>query len=850
MKSLTTGIATILGAVLVMLLFTSEAEAIDADLVPVNFTFSPEYPIQGEAIDIYFEVINTGIEPASNVEIVVWNSTSECDVDDGCLPIFESTESTIAQDKSAIIDFSCGVDMCGGTGDRVITIGVDYNSDIEETNESNNRIVYEFTIYEQPLANLRGLPVDVNVMITPESPAEQDSVDILVLFENDGRIDCSNYYIKFSQTFEGTTTTIEDTQIRSILSPGESGQFNITWNPSEVGDYTITIALDSGESVDEFKEDDNVLITTVTVRAHNPELTLDISRNITITPNDSWLESIFDQHSVNLEVHILNEDYMKSAEDVRVGFYDIPEEGEETFIGYAFISSIVNATRVGEEIVPGTNPALITWDSSSGTNILGNHTIVVRIDPLDEISEWNEMDNNFTFEVKVLESKPDLTIFDVLVVGQAVRGMPSDIVFTVYNKGSKDVSDAKIDFRIDGDLIESWDVSLVEGEFYNVTASYVWDQQQPSVSGHADPSKVIGELDESNNVNSILINVAAPEYDLTLVTVDSEEVIFKGDQVSMIVQVRNNLAVIPNFRLAVYLDNSTSPEIQTYDFEGNAIYYVSQEKLGYEETRFVTVYWKSTNLIGNRNITIEAEITNSDFEDQNLTDNQLNTSIFVKAKNYQLSVEMAKIPDQIYLNQTLEISVSSLNFGPEICCECPVGTDFDNSSECIGAEISLYINEELFQIYQTNPLGRVNGEEVHTFTWTPAEPGNYYIEARIDPDNIIDEYNELDNRAYAEVNVTVQEFVVIEPEVIEDDSSLINEPLVWVPLVLLSVVGLGIFGYSRLGDGGDYLDYYEDDDIASNVPTKQSGFRYDPVTGNTYDSQTGEIIQQGGKKKD
>ena len=199
-------------------------------LVPVNFTFSPEYPIQGEAIDIYFEVINTGIEPASNVEIVVWNSTSECDVDDGCLPIFESTESTIAQDKSAIIDFSWGVDMCGGTGDRVITIGVDYNSDIEETNESNNRIVYEFTIYEQPLANLRGLPVQVNVMLTPESPAEEDSVDILVLFENDGRVDCSNYYIKFSQTFEGTTTTIEDTQIRSILSPGESGQFNITWN--------------------------------------------------------------------------------------------------------------------------------------------------------------------------------------------------------------------------------------------------------------------------------------------------------------------------------------------------------------------------------------------------------------------------------------------------------------------------------------------------------------------------------------------------------------------------------------------------------------------------------------------
>jgi len=851
MKRLTTGIAAFFGVVLVLFLFTTEAEAIDADLVPVNFTFSPDYPVQGEAIDIYFEVINTGIEPASNVDIVVWNSTSECDADDGCLPIFESIESTIAQDKSAIIDFSCGVDQCGGTGDRVLTIAIDYNEEIEETDESNNRIVYEFTIYEEPLANLRGLPVELNIMLTPESPAEEDSVDILLLFENDGRTDCSNYYIDFRQTFDGVTTSIEESQIRSLLSPGESAQFNITWNPSEVGDYVITIVLDSRDEIEEFREDDNILTTTITIRAHSPELTLDVSRNITVKPNDDWLEAIFDHHSVDLEVHIFNEDYMKTASDVRVGFYDIPEGGEELFIGYVIIPSITNATRVGEEIIAATSPATITWDSTSGTDIIGNHTIIVRIDPLDNILEWNEWDNNFTFELKVLESKPDLTIFDVIVVDQAVRGMPSEIIFTIYNMGSKDVTDSKIDFRIDGDLIESWQVSLSEGEFYNITSTYIWDQQQPSVSCHADPSKQINELDESNNVNSILINVATPEYDLTLVTVDSKEAIFKGDQVSMIVQVRNNLAVIPYFRLAVYLDNSTSPEIQTYDFEGNELYYINQEKLGYEETRFVTVYWKSTNLVGNHNITIEAEISNSDFEDQNLTDNKLNTTIFVKEKNYQLSVEMINIPDKIYLNQTLEITVSALNFGPEICCECPIGIDFANSStECIGAEISLFINEELFKIFQTSPLGRVNGEEVHKFTWTPTEPGNYYIEARIDPDNIIDEYNELDNTAYAEIEVEIEEFVVVEPEIKEGDGSLITEPLVWIPLVLLSVVGVGVLAYSRLGDDGDYLDYYENDDLVSNIPTKQSGFRYDPVTGNTYDSQTGEIIQQGGKKED
>ena len=74
--------------------------------------------------------------------------------------------------------------------DRVLTISVDYDDDIVETDEDNNKIVYEFTIYQQPLANLRPLPAELNIMFTPENPAEGDSVDILVLFDNDGRDDC------------------------------------------------------------------------------------------------------------------------------------------------------------------------------------------------------------------------------------------------------------------------------------------------------------------------------------------------------------------------------------------------------------------------------------------------------------------------------------------------------------------------------------------------------------------------------------------------------------------------------------------------------------------------------------
>ena len=191
--------------------------------------------------------------------------------------------------------------------------------------------------------------------------------------------------------------------------------------------------------MDEFSEDDNIYEVTVNIREHTPELTLDVSRNLTIVPNDWWLDLPYHNHAVTLVVHVLNEDYDKQAYDVRVGFYDYPENGTETLIGYAFIDNIVNATKRGEEIIAGTAEASIVWDSSTGTSNLGNHTLIVRIDPLNEIEEWTEDDNNFNFSTVILEAKPDMTVFDefdvpmINIEGEAVRGIPSNIVFTLFN---------------------------------------------------------------------------------------------------------------------------------------------------------------------------------------------------------------------------------------------------------------------------------------------------------------------------------------------------------------------------------------------------------------------------------
>jgi len=863
MERLTNVIFSIFGAIFVMLLFTGEAEA--ADLEPINFTMSPDYPVMGETIEIRFEVVNNEeLSPATDVDIVVWNSTSECDSDDQCTPIFETTVAIIDHTKPAEIEFSCaphGADGCGGTGDRVLTISVDYTEEISESNEDNNKIVHEFTIYSRAKPNLKGMDGDFSITFDTATPSRGDAVDIVALFQNTGREETKgDFYLHFTETVDGDTNTIELVEVRFEIAQGASIEFNVTWVPNSVGDYLIEVMLDSDDDLDEFEEDDNLLNTTIFVREHTPELTLDESRNITVTPVDTWLDEIYSNHAVTLTVQILNEDYAMPAENIKVSFWDLPE-GEENpqLIGDYIVPYISNGTRVDNgEVNPGTQAAFVVWDVGTGTSTLGNHTIIVEIDSDNSIDELDEDDNDFSFELKVLKSKPDLTIFDINVIGDPVSGIPSDVVITVFNKGSKDVSNVDIEFRVDGTFVDSWVVTLSEGEFTNITGQYSWAEQRPSIAGYADNPGEVDELEETNNIKSKIIGVAAPHYDLILANVTASDEVFKGESVDFLVEVKNRLARIPEFRLSLYVDNSSNPEFQTYDFEGEPVYYVHQQDLLHEEVRFVTVSWKTASKPGLFNISIKIEIENSDIGDLNLSNNIYNTSILIKPKNFQLSVEMVKLPNQIYFNETLQIQVSAFNFGPEICCECPANLDnMTNATELCtgGAEIALYINGELLanypdHIYLTKPLARAIGEEVHVFYWTPEKLGTYELEVRIDPDNIIDEYDELDNRAFGEVTVIVDDRVVIEPEVIDDDDSLINQPLVWIPLIILSVAGLGLFAYSRLGDGGDYFDDYSDmdDTQTSGIQTQQSGFRYNPETGETVDLKTGEIIGQDGKK--
>ena len=120
----------------------------------------------------------------------------------------------------------------------------------------------------------------------------------------------------------------------------------------------------------------------------------------------------------------------------------------------------------------------------------------------------------------------------------------------------------------------------------------------------------------------------------------------------------------------------------------------------------------------------------------------------------------------------------------------------------------------------------------------------------IDPYNVIVEPDESDNRAAQEVNVTVEQIPVTPTP--SGGGSIISQPLVWVPLLVLAIVGAGMFAYYRLRGEEDYLPGYgaetQQQPPGDGPARGATTFRYDSDSGITYDADTGEVI--GEKKKD
>ncbi|MCK5559046.1 MAG: right-handed parallel beta-helix repeat-containing protein [Thermoplasmata archaeon] len=116
------------------------------DLVPTSIRLSTEYPIENEWISINASIYNNNPETLYDISVrfIIFNEYFD----------IYSTTKTIAElgpfetmIESIMFNFT-------QTGDYTIEVIVDYYNHIEESNESNNQLIKDITVYQQPQAVL------------------------------------------------------------------------------------------------------------------------------------------------------------------------------------------------------------------------------------------------------------------------------------------------------------------------------------------------------------------------------------------------------------------------------------------------------------------------------------------------------------------------------------------------------------------------------------------------------------------------------------------------------------------------------------------------------------------------
>ncbi|MCK4444413.1 MAG: hypothetical protein KAW09_07705, partial [Thermoplasmata archaeon] len=230
----------------------------------------------------------------------------------------------------------------------------------------------------------------LNLEFSPISPiAVGDSVTISVDVTNNGGTTVTDVLVRFYEEypdqngdgFEDSSAVQIDDRTISSLAPGETETVWVSWSPTEVGTYDLSVWVDpavpSGGGwggILEAIESNNIAADRMNV---GPDLSI-MFTDISFSDNP-----VSEGTTVTITV-VIHNDGGQDASGVIVKFYD-NEIKNKNLIGSATISSLGAGS---------TKTLTITWVADG----IGYHDIWVVIDQKNDIEEYDET-NNETYNV-------------------------------------------------------------------------------------------------------------------------------------------------------------------------------------------------------------------------------------------------------------------------------------------------------------------------------------------------------------------------------------------------------------------------------------------------------------------
>ena len=306
------------------------------------------------------------------------------------------------------------------------------------------------------------------------------------------------------------------------------------------GSHTLRWVIDSGYSISESNENNNIATKTFTVyNAAKPDLT--------VSSFSLSKSSISSAEAVTLNYTVAN-----TGSAVASGFWIYIYDGsEEIYSGYRYAD--VNAG--------GSYNA--SYTINAGKLSAGTHTLKVKVDATNIISESNENNNVSSRTLSVTAAKPDLAFTSMsLSKSSATTADAVTVNFTVKNKGNSRANSSKVAVYDGNTKLGTVDIYWLDPN-ETCTRSYTIAAGQLSAGSHsiqikADASFSISESDENNNVATRTLSVTAAKPDLAFTSMSlSKSSATTAEAVTINFTVKNKGNGASNATKAAVYDGST-----------------------------------------------------------------------------------------------------------------------------------------------------------------------------------------------------------------------------------------------------------------------------------------------------
>ncbi|MCK5415619.1 MAG: hypothetical protein KAJ35_09585, partial [Thermoplasmata archaeon] len=423
----------------------------------------------------------------------------------------------IGPDEDLEVEFDWRAEL----GTHAVTIFVDPGNTIYESDEDNNQLGRGLTVSRRPLPDMTvgsmSLLLNGEELNLAEGTNAGANVEVNISVLNLGTVKTKS--VSVTELYLGNPLLggqlLGSFEVPEGLNPDEVFVESIFWKaekPNKKSDTPVLfVRVDSTEVEPEVNEFNNDDLRPLPVGSSLPDLTI-ISMSIT-DMNGAPVESITYGNSIRIEVTVTNVGTDVSFQVARVDLYldDLDEASRFTTISTSTLG-------IGETVSKST-----IWFPNPNKVKGGVHSIIAVVDPVNEITESSDANNDLTGTIYVDgDALPNLLPMDIWVtVGdRTVDRLDQDDKGTIHvrivNLGNAPLfTPASIELfhgepTQGGVAVDIWQITELEvGANTTFEKEWTFENDSPLIL-YIDRNNFVEETNENDNVGTEHVDVEPP----------------------------------------------------------------------------------------------------------------------------------------------------------------------------------------------------------------------------------------------------------------------------------------------------------------------------------------------------